>query len=197
VPYAAAVQDAALLGDGTTAAVALRDSNYLRLYDTRALAELPPVNMNAAGDDHVSFYARHLAPSPCGRFLLVSTDGARMLVLRTDGWGHCRALHGLPAEQFHTPCAAWHRDSSYVFAAGSGGQLLVFHVGSAKLVASLKAHGKALRDMDYDAAANVLATCSFDRSVKVFGWGGGAGAGAEQGREALGGAAGPSKLADQ
>jgi hypothetical protein len=40
------------------------------------------VNLNAAGDDHVSFFARHLTPSRCGRFLLVSVDTGRMLVLR-------------------------------------------------------------------------------------------------------------------
>lgn len=38
--------------------------------------------MNEAGDDHVSFYAMQLQQSPCGRFLLVATEGPRLLVLR-------------------------------------------------------------------------------------------------------------------
>jgi hypothetical protein len=37
------------------------------------------MNLNASGDTHVSFFARHLVPSPCGRFLLVSTDTGRMV----------------------------------------------------------------------------------------------------------------------
>jgi WD40 repeat protein len=159
--------------------VAVRDTSYLHTYDTSSLRELPRVNMNAAGDDHVSCHARHLALSPCGRYLLVCTDGTRMLVLRTAGWGICRTLHGLPVEQFHQPCAAWHRDSNYIFAAGSAGQLLVFHVGSAKVVATIKVHDKSVRDLAYDARSNLLATCSFDRSVMVLGW---SAAGAEPGR---------------
>jgi hypothetical protein len=44
------------------------------------------MNLNASGDTHVSFFARHLVPSPCGRFLLVSTDTGRMV----RGWVACR-----------------------------------------------------------------------------------------------------------
>lgn len=47
--------------------------------------EVERVNMNALGDDHVSFSARQLAASPDGRLLLVSTDGPRILLLRTQG----------------------------------------------------------------------------------------------------------------
>ncbi len=157
--------------DGSTLAVAVRDTNYLRLYDTSALRELPPVNLNSSGDDHVSFYARHLALSPCGKYLLICTDGTRMLVLRTSDWSQSRVLYGLPVDQFHQPCAAWHRDSSYVMVAGAAGQLLVFHVGSSKLVASVKVHEKGVRDVAYSGGdSNLLATCSFDKTVKVLCW---------------------------
>ena len=43
------------------------------------------VNMNALGDDHVSFSARQLAVSPDQRFLLVSTDSPRILLFRREG----------------------------------------------------------------------------------------------------------------
>ena len=43
------------------------------------------VNMNALGDDHVSFSASHLAASPCGEYLLVSTDGPRIVMFRIAG----------------------------------------------------------------------------------------------------------------
>ena len=43
------------------------------------------MNMNAMGDDHVSFSASHLAVSPCKRYLLVSTDGSRIIMFRTRG----------------------------------------------------------------------------------------------------------------
>ena len=103
--YSTAVQDATLLGDGCTAVVALRDSNLLQLVDHQALEvrccprwrtrqpgaeacaaqETGSVNLNARGDDHVSFYASHLALSPCTQYLLVSTEGPRLLLLRVKG----------------------------------------------------------------------------------------------------------------
>jgi hypothetical protein len=43
------------------------------------------INMNARGDDHVSFSAAHLALSPCARLLLVSADNGRLLVYERHG----------------------------------------------------------------------------------------------------------------
>lgn len=91
LPFQSVVQDLAMLGDGTTVAVALRGTNYLRLVSSTDCAELTRVNMNAAGDDHVSFSATALALSPAGQYLAVVTDKARVLVLRTQDWSQlCR-----------------------------------------------------------------------------------------------------------
>ena len=49
------------------------------------MQETGTVNMNAMGDDHVSFSASHLALSPDQKYLLVSTDGPRLLMLRVRG----------------------------------------------------------------------------------------------------------------
>lgn len=99
------------------------------------------VNLNASGDDHVSFFARHLVPSPCGRFLLVSTDTGRLLVLRTGSWQHWPfPFFTLHTQQFHQFCAVWHRDSMYVYAGAAGGAVWVYHVGSGKVAAKLSVH---------------------------------------------------------
>lgn len=50
-----------------------------------ALQEAKKVNMNALGDDHVSFTATQLRLSPDKCFLLVSTDGPRLIMFRTSG----------------------------------------------------------------------------------------------------------------
>ena len=47
--------------------------------------ETGKVNMNAAGDDHVSFTASYLSLSPCGKYLLISTDGARIIMMAVQG----------------------------------------------------------------------------------------------------------------
>ncbi|GLC57139.1 hypothetical protein PLESTB_001191500 [Pleodorina starrii] len=126
------------------------------------------VNLNESGDDHVSFTAKHLVASPCGRYLLVCTDTPRQLVLRTSDWSLLRVLFGLPVDQFPQPVAAWHRDSNYIYASGANAQLCVFHLGSGRLVLSTTHHKVNLRDLDYDPDRNLLATCSFDKTVKLL-----------------------------
>ena len=51
----------------------------------RHVQETGTVNLNMRGDDHVSFSGSHLALSPDGKYLLVSTDGPRILMLRVRG----------------------------------------------------------------------------------------------------------------
>ncbi|KAL0031808.1 hypothetical protein WJX79_008498 [Trebouxia sp. C0005] len=150
-------------------AVALKNTNYLRLFDVYQLKEHSKVNMNAMGDDHVSFSASHLAVSPCQRYLLVSTDGSRIIMFRLKDWTQTRNFYGLSVEEkFHQPCAAWHKSSFYIFAAAAAGTVYVFHVGTTKVEAQLKAHLKNVRALDYNAETNTLVTCSFDKAVKVF-----------------------------
>ena len=117
------------------------------------------MNMNAMGDDHVSFSASHLAASPCNKYLLVSTEGSRIIMFRIKGtaaqslqcclrsssrrayacslsadWTQARNFYGLSVEEkFHQPCAAWHRSGFYVFAAAAAGTVSVFHVGTTKV----------------------------------------------------------------
>ncbi|KAL3139799.1 hypothetical protein ABBQ38_004100 [Trebouxia sp. C0009 RCD-2024] len=150
-------------------AVALKNTNYLRLFDMLQLKEHSKVNMNAMGDDHVSFSASHLAASPCKKYLLVSTEGSRIIMFRIQDWTQARNFYGLNVEEkFHQPCAAWHHSGFYVFAAAAAGTVSVFHVGTTKVEAQLKAHMKNVRALDYNATTNTLVTCSFDKTVKVF-----------------------------
>lgn len=80
-----------------------------------------------------------------------------------------RNFYGLPTEQFHQFCAAWHAGGHYVLAAAARGGVYVYEVGSARVVATLAAHpSKNVRGLAYDGVNNLLLTCSFDRSVKMF-----------------------------
>ncbi|KAI3436853.1 hypothetical protein D9Q98_006263 [Chlorella vulgaris] len=126
------------------------------------------INMNARGDDHVSFSAAHLALSPCARLVLVSADNGRLLVYERQGWSLLRSIFGLPTEQFHQYCATFDRTSSYVMAAAAHGALAIFHVGSATRVALLPAHNKNVRGLCYDGHANLLLTVSFDRTLGLW-----------------------------
>jgi hypothetical protein len=55
---------------------------------------------------------------PC-RYLLLATDGPRLVVLRTQDWSQLATIHGLVTEQFHVPAVCWARDSHYLFTSES------------------------------------------------------------------------------
>lgn len=173
IPYANQVTALEVLPPGLhTLVVAVRGSSYLRTVDTQTFKEAARHNMNAQqGDEFVSFCALHLSLSPDGRYLLIATDKPRVILMDThspDGWSQTRNFYDLTVEQYQNPCVAWHRGGFYVFAAAAAGWVYVYHVGTTRCVAKIKAHDKNIRGLAYDPAANRLVTCSFDRTIKVL-----------------------------
>lgn len=79
-----------------------------------------------------------------------------------------RNFFGLPTEQFHQFAAAFDARTSYVMAAAAHGGVEVFEVATAKVVASFRAHEKNVRGLAYDPENNLLLTCSFDRTLRIF-----------------------------
>jgi len=63
-----------------------------------SVVEVGRINMNATGDDHVSFSAVHLALSPCGRLLLVSADNGRLVIYERAGERVGRRAGGLTSQ---------------------------------------------------------------------------------------------------
>ncbi|KAI8468292.1 MAG: quinon protein alcohol dehydrogenase-like superfamily [Monoraphidium minutum] len=182
VSHGAAVQDVAFLppaagsgagggggGGAPRVVVAVREAGCLWCMDAASGEELPSIPLSTRDNHHSTLSPMRLALSPCGRYLLVALDGPCLLVLRTSDWSRARSLFGLQVPRFHNHAVAWHGDSAYVYAAADGASVVVFHVGSGKVVARLEGrHRINVRDLDMDGARNLLATCSFDKSVRVF-----------------------------
>ena len=80
----------------------------------------------------------------------------------------CSAATRGVANRHLTPCAPPRVPLCPGPAAAAHGGLAIFHVGSAKRVALLPAHARNVRGLAVDGAANLLLTCSFDRTVKVW-----------------------------
>ncbi|PSC72719.1 WD40 repeat-containing [Micractinium conductrix] len=159
----------AAAGDDSTAAATDIEPAAAAAAAAATVREVCRRNMNVTGDDHVSFSAAHLALAPCGRLLLVSADNGRLVLYERVGWTPLRTLIGLPVEQFHQYAAAIDASGHYAIAAAAGGALCIFHLGTARLVATLAAHpAKNVRGLCFDGLNNLLLTCSFDRSVKIW-----------------------------
>jgi len=170
-PFPSTIEDMQVLkgfpGE-TLLAVAVQKSTFLHILNVEEKQEVSKVNMNAHGDTHVSFVAKHLAMSPCSKYLLISTDGGRIIMMNTSTWRQVRNFYGLPVEKFGNPCAALSPSGQYVFAIATGGQVWVFHVGKSKVIAKLSAHSINVRYLEVDTQHGVLVTCSYDKSVKLW-----------------------------
>lgn len=168
--FSSGIAALAVLPDGHTAVVALRSGCRLRLYDTNSMQEKVAVNMNDfEWDDHLSFSATSLALSPDGVFLLVSTDGPRIMVLRIRDWSKAKLLYGLhTAAQFHHYAACW-LGCGHIAAAAAGGHVFVFRLSDGKVVEKLEAHpGSNVRALVSSAAGDRLLTGSFDKSMCIY-----------------------------
>jgi hypothetical protein len=127
------------------------------------------VPLLTSDDDHLAVSPMRLSFSPDARHLLVALDGPRLLMLRAADWSRCRAFCGLRVAQFHNHALAWHRDGFYFYASADGAAVHVYHVGTGKVAARLEGHHRVnVRDLDVDHGRNLLATCSFDKTVVVY-----------------------------
>lgn len=59
------------------------------------------LNMNANGDDHVSFSAMDINATPDGRYYLVSTDKDRMILYKYGSSAHVRSISAVTVALLH------------------------------------------------------------------------------------------------
>uniref|UniRef100_A0A061RI05 Uncharacterized protein n=1 Tax=Tetraselmis sp. GSL018 TaxID=582737 RepID=A0A061RI05_9CHLO len=93
-------------------------------------------------------------------------------MMSTASWKQVRNFYGVPHEDFGNPCAALSPSGHYVIAGAAGGSIWVFHVGTAKIVHKIRAHSINVRHLEVDAPSRTLATCSYDKTVKLWRCGG-------------------------
>ena len=114
-----------------------------------------------------------LAPSLSRpRYLLAATDQSRHVVYPVGGNAHARLLVGHSADEYSTPRAEWHPSGAFVVGSSQRDNAVrQWDVASERVVCELEGHGKMVRDLHVGAgagAAPLLATVSYDRTVRVW-----------------------------
>ncbi|CAG8527406.1 18916_t:CDS:2 [Dentiscutata erythropus] len=228
-------QSLCILPDSSYLIVGIRDSNYLHyvnLQNTKSKPqyfhyfEITKHNMNANGDDWVSFTAMDIIASPNngGKYLLVATDdeNGRIIMFKTfnttnydEGVTSSTLIqlanfYDIPSPEsspissspsipvatdfsrkFTNPRLLWHSSGKYFYACGVDAYPRVYSIESKRLVEKLKGHAcnnddskmcnsesdndklsghsDVVRGMWYDEERDLLITCGFDKSVKIWG----------------------------
>jgi len=179
--------------------LAARDDHNLLYWDVKGGSDGGPkerckTNLNALGDNVVSFAVLALAASPNGKMVAACTDKSRIIVLQAFSPRQLRNLYGAIVEEYDTPSITFSLDGTFVYATSSlpvrapkvgdeeedvderlarakamCGQVSIFELRTGEQVLQLPCHERAVRCMALHPHTEALVTGSFDRSVRYWG----------------------------
>jgi WD40 repeat protein len=150
-------------------AVGVRGDHRIHLVDATTLELGGDFNLNETGDDHVSFTAIDIASSPCGQFLLVSTDKHRLIMLAVGSGKPVRSFYGALNDDYSNGRAVFSLSGRRVYSTSQDKKVVCWDVDSAEVVAKLEGHKDQIRGLAYHPKQHVLASSSFDKTVKLWG----------------------------
>jgi WD40 repeat protein len=155
---------------GDTLIVAAREEPFMRHVDLHTLAETRVSKNRSAWDTHVSFEALHLAASPDGKYLAAATDQHKHVVYPMGTNAHARVLTGHSADEYANARVGWLGDGAASLVSNSADPALFqWDFASGKLLTKIdRAHEQGIRNLDAAVSGDKLATCSFDKSVKLW-----------------------------
>lgn len=155
------------LDDSMTLVVSVRGDNYLHYIDIDT-GDVNKANLNALGDDHVSFTVLDLSLSPNGKWLLASTDKSRLLLYTVGTTMQLRYYYGAVNDDLCQTRACWHPSGAYIYVTSQDHKVYCWHVASQKLVSRLVGHAAAVRDIAMSGDGKTLVSCAFDKTVRFW-----------------------------
>jgi COMPASS component SWD3 len=150
--------------------VGVRDDHRLHIYDlsTSTVKKVETMNMNAIGDDFVSFTAMDVSTSPDDKYILVSTDKDRLILYRSNTGQQVANFYGAISNEYSHPRHCWHPSGQYIYATSQNKAIHVWEVASQKIVTCLEGHSGDVRGLIYCLGMKMLFSCGFDGVVNVW-----------------------------
>jgi len=124
--------------------------------------------MNSFGDNHVSFNAMFVSYSPDGKYLLVSTDRERLIMYRVGCSTPVRNFYGALNDTYSQPRHCWHPSGKYIYSTSQNNKLYCWEISNQAIVSTLEGHTAVPRDLSYNVESKLLASCSFDKTVRLW-----------------------------
>ncbi|KAI9261434.1 WD40-repeat-containing domain protein [Phascolomyces articulosus] len=150
----------------------VHDDNYLHYIHIDDQFRREKYNMNANGDDWVSFSPLWVSPSPDGRHVLVSTNQntGRLILFAAGQATQVQNYYDVPSEnQFTTRRHCWHPSGRYFYVSGGDDNCIrVIETKTGRLTAELEGgHTAMVRAMALDPQLG-LVTGGYDHLVNVW-----------------------------
>jgi WD40 repeat protein len=154
----------------------VRGDHRLHVFCLSTLRELRTINLNQLGDAHVSFTALDIKVRPGGRLALVATDTNRVMLVDLSpgagekGQGKVMAnFYGATNGGHGTPRAGFSGCGAFVYCTSEDRTVCVWELATQRLVHKLTGHSHTVRDLSLHPTLPLVATTSFDKSVKLWG----------------------------
>jgi len=153
--------------DGSQLLIAAREDNNIYSINLDTF-ERTKYNMNANGDNHVSFSAMDITPTPDGKHYLVSTDKDRLILFKYGSSNHVRSYYGATNDMYSQPRHSISPSGQYVYSTSQDNIIYVWDIALQKVVGTFKGHTSVVRDIHYHPTKKLLASCSFDKKVVLW-----------------------------
>ncbi|OAD04780.1 hypothetical protein MUCCIDRAFT_155716 [Mucor lusitanicus CBS 277.49] len=154
----------------TTLVVGVRDDNYLHYINLENMQQ-QRINMNATGDDWVSFSPICISVSSDGSQLLCTTDhkSGRTILFETGTSRQIQNYYVNATDNtFATRRHVWHPSGLYFYASGGDDNAIsVVETKTGRVVDSLTGHEAMIRSLALDAHIG-LVSAGYDHSVKIW-----------------------------
>jgi len=144
-----------------------RDDNYLHYINIETSQE-QLCNMNAFGDDYISFNVLDINCSPDGSSVLVSTDKSRAILFQTCSPFQKRNFYGFLSDEWSLPRAVFSNNNQYIYTTSQDNKVYVYAVANEKIVYQIAGHTGVVRDIAMHPTKDILSTCSYDKTVKLW-----------------------------
>lgn len=171
VECAGVVEGLAWACGGERLVASVRGAGELLMYDAATMR--PVSSLPLETDGGAPLVALALQSSPDGRWVSASTDRGRTLVLSVESATCVRQLIGASGpDGFGRPVHTWHPSGRFLYATAEhaeyAGPIDVWDVAAERPLHALQGHAAQVRDMHQHPSRNLLATCGFDKTVRVW-----------------------------
>jgi hypothetical protein len=114
----------------------------LHFYDIESFQISEKLNMNTTGDSHVSFTPMDIQYNTKTRFLAVTTDQHRLILLFRGCDGPIASFYGIQSDEYSTPKAAFNSTGTILYCTSQDNSIIAWELASQQVLHRFQGHSK-------------------------------------------------------
>ncbi|EDV19725.1 uncharacterized protein TRIADDRAFT_61807 [Trichoplax adhaerens] len=126
------------------------------------------INMNAIGDNFVSFTAMDICVSPDNNFVTVATDTSRIILYEIKTGQQLLNFYGATNDGFSQPRHCWHPDGHYLYSTSQDNCIYVWEISTQQIVSKLKVHTNVVRHISISDKLKILVSGGYDATAVLW-----------------------------